>query len=334
MRYSEAGVDLSEEGHTIHGIVSALKYKREGFGAPFQLENGFSGLIDFGDRYLAMSTDGVGTKMLIAEKMNKFDTVGIDCMAMNVNDLICIGAEPLAFVDYFAVEKHDERIAKEIGIGLNRGAELANVSIIGGETATLPDIVKGYDLAGTALGYAEKDMVITGKKIREGDIIIGLPSSGPHSNGYTLIRKVIEEAGLSYDDDFMGKKLGDVLLEPTKIYVREIVALLKKGVEIHGMAHITGGGLRNLLRLKEGAGYEITDPVEPQPIFTAIQEWGNISDEEMYQTFNMGMGFALVVPEESAEEVLKIDRSKIVGNVNSTGSVRLEGKDVMYREYL
>ncbi len=334
MKYSDAGVDFEEEGRTIGGIVSALRFKRDGLGAPVSLDNGFSGLIDFGDVYLAMATDGVGSKMLIAEAMDRFDTVGIDCMAMNVNDLICIGAEPLAFVDYFAVERHDERIAKEIGIGLNRGAELANVSIIGGETATLPDMIKGYDLAGTALGYVEKDRVITGERISEGDVIIGISSSGPHSNGYTLIRKVIQEAGLSYEDDFNGRKLGDVLLEPTKIYVREVIPLLKEGVEIHGMAHITGGGLRNLLRLKKGVGFIIDNPMEAQPIFRAIQEWGDISDEEMYQTFNMGMGFAIIAPEEGVDEILRIKGSKIVGKVVKGSGVSVPELGIEYREYL
>ncbi len=334
MKYSEAGVDFEKEGRTIGGIVSALKFRREGNGAPVDLPGGFSGIIDFGDVYLAMATDGVGSKMLIAEKMNKLDTVGIDCIAMNVNDLICIGAEPLAFVDYFAVEKHDEGIAKEIGIGLNRGAELSNISIIGGETATLPDMIKGYDLAGTALGYVKKEKVITGEKIEPGDVIMGLPSSGPHSNGYTLIRKVIEEAGLSYEDYFNGRKLGEVLLEPTRIYVRDVVALLKEGVEIHGMAHITGGGLRNLLRLKKGVGFVIEDPLEPQEIFGALQDWGKISDEEMYQTFNMGMGMALIVPEEEVERVLRIEGAKLVGKVTEDSGVEVPSLGLRYEEYL
>ena len=334
MKYSEAGVDFEKEGRTIGGIVSALRFRREGKGAPVDLPGGFSGIIDFGDVYLAMATDGVGSKMLIAEKMGKLDTVGIDCIAMNVNDLICIGAEPIAFVDYFAVERHDERIAKEIGIGLNRGAELSNISIIGGETATLPDMIKGYDLAGTALGYVEKEKVITGEKIVPGDVIVGLPSSGPHSNGYTLIRKVIEEAGLSYDDDFNGKRLGEVLLEPTRIYVRDIIALLNDGVEIHGMAHITGGGLRNLLRLKKSIGFVIEGPLEPQEIFGAIQEWGEISDEEMYQTFNMGMGMALIVPEEEVEKVLRIGGAKVVGRVTDGSGVEVPSLGLRYDEYL
>ncbi len=335
MKYSDAGVDFEKEGETIDGIVSALKFEREGLGSPIILPGGFSGLIDFGDVYLAMATDGVGSKMLIAEAMDRLDTVGIDCMAMNVNDLICIGAEPLAFVDYFAVEKHDDEVAKQIGKGLNKGAELANVSIIGGETATLPDMIKGYDLAGTALGYVKKDMVITGEKIVPGDVIVGLPSSGPHSNGYTLIRKVMEKAEISYHDDFKGRKLGDVLLEPTKIYVRDIIALLKEGVEVHGMAHITGGGLRNLLRLKAGVGFVMDDPMDPLPIFGAIQEWGGISDEEMYQTFNMGMGFAVILPENEAYRVAeRIDGAKLVGKVEDGKGVEIAPLGISYEEYL
>lgn len=332
--YAEAGVDFSEEGKSIDALSSRLKYRRKGMGAPVELSAAFSGLIDFGDVYLAMATDGVGSKMLVAEAVGRFDTVGIDCIAMNVNDLICMGVEPLAFVDYFAVERHDRRIAEEIGKGLNRGAELANISIIGGETATLPDMIKGYDLAGTALGYVKKDGLITGKKISGGDVIVGLPSSGLHSNGYTLVRELIKEAGLSYDDDFQGKKLGDVLLEPTRIYVREVLSVLKEGIEVHGMAHITGGGLRNLLRLKS-MGFEITDPIEPHPIFHAIQEWGNIGDEEMYQTFNMGMGFALITPEDAAEAIKeRIKGAEIVGRVSEKEGVRLNEKNIEYRKYL
>ena len=335
MKYSDAGVDFSEEGRSIEGISSALRYRRKGLGAPIELKGAFSGLIDFGDVYLAMATDGVGSKMIIAESMKKFDTVGIDCVAMNVNDLICVGAEPMAFVDYFAVERHDERVAKEIGIGLNKGAELSNMTIIGGETATLPDMIKGYDLAGTALGYVKKDSVITGEKIRVGDLIIGLPSSGPHSNGYTLIRKVLKEAGIAYDDDFNGRKVGEVLLEPTRIYVKDILSILKDGIEAHGMAHITGGGLRNLLRLKKGVGYVIEDPMDVQPIFRAIQEWGKIDDYEMYQTFNMGMGFAIIAPEESAHSIVKrISGSKIVGEVVKGSSVHVPSLGIEYREYM
>ena len=335
MRYSDAGVDFDKEGRTIGGIVSALRFRREGTGSPVDLPGGFSGIIDFGDVYLAMATDGVGSKMLIAEEMGKLDTIGIDCMAMNVNDLICIGAEPLAFVDYFAVEKHDEEVARQIGIGLNRGAELANVSIIGGETATLPDIIKGFDLAGTALGYVKKEDVITGERISSGDVIVGLPSSGPHSNGYTLIRKVVEKAGLSYEDDFNGKKLGEVLLEPTRIYVKEVIGLLRDGVDIHGMAHITGGGLRNLLRMKEGIGFVMDEPLDAHPIFGAIQEWGGISDEEMYQTFNMGMGFALIAPEKEAEKIVeRVNGARIVGKVVKGKGVSVLSLGIEYREYL
>ena len=193
MTYSRAGVDIRGEGDVIRGLRSSLDFVRTGIGAPVELGGHFTGIVDIGDRYLSLCTDGVGSKIKIAEAMQKWDTIGIDCMAMNVNDMICIGAEPLAFVDYIAVEDPDPKILSEIGKGLNEGARQSNVSIIGGETATLPEIVQGLDLAGTCLGMVDKDKVITGSGIEPGDVILGLPSSGFHSNGFTLVRKVIEE---------------------------------------------------------------------------------------------------------------------------------------------
>jgi phosphoribosylformylglycinamidine cyclo-ligase len=169
-----------------------------------------------------MTTDGVGSKVLIANAIKKWDTVGIDCIAMNVNDILAIGAEPIAFVDYLALESHDEAFAAQIGEGLRRGAELSRMSIIGGETATLPDIIKGFDLAGTCLGMVKKDKIITGEKVQIGDVLVGIPSSGVHSNGYSLVRKIVEGSGYSYDDPFPyndSRTIGEELLIPTRIYM-------------------------------------------------------------------------------------------------------------------
>ena len=324
--YSEAGVDIDEEAKLVSTLIKNIKNKRVGTGAPLNISGHYAGLIEFGDYALVLCTDGVGSKVMIADEVKKWDTIGIDCIAMNVNDIICVGAEPLAFVDYLAIQKPDSKKAEQIGIGLNRGAELSNISIIGGETATLPDIIKGFDLAGTCLGYVKKDRIITGEKIKVGDVIIGLKSSGIHSNGLSLARKVFKSNGYSYNDKLPYSDrditIGEVLLEPTKIYVKEILKIINK-FEIHGLAHITGGGWKNIERLKGDVAFNLTNPLEPHEIFKVIQKVGKIKDEEMQRTFNMGMGFAIVVDSEIAERVVlsfKEDgvKARIVGEVTCT----------------
>ena len=327
MTYKEAGVDIDMEEEAISALKDTLKFVRKGFGEPLKSE--FTGLVDFGDFALSLCTDGVGTKLLIADEMKKWDTIGIDCIAMNVNDTICQGAEPIAFVDYLAVERPDPILMEEIGKGLRTGAELANITIIGGETATLGDIVKGFDLAGTALGYVKKEDIIDGKDVAPGDRIIGLPSSGVHSNGYTLVRNIVKGSGYGYEDELDFGVLGEVLLEPTTIYVRGVVSALKK-FDIKGMANITGGGLRNIKRINNEYGYVIDDPLEPQPIFDFLQKNGKVSDPEMYQTFNMGMGFCLIVSQENAEDLADLMEGKVVGKVVAEKGVRLPNKDLFF----
>lgn len=315
LTYSSAGVDIYEEEKAIKSLASRIKFKRKGLGGVL-LSGHYAGVIDFGEVGIAITTDGVGSKILVAEKVGKFDTVGIDCVAMNVNDLIAIGAEPLAFVDYIAIEKPDPEIMAQIAVGLEEGCKMANISLVGGETATLPEIVKGFDLAGTAIGWVKKDGMITGEKIKEGDVIVGFPSSGIHSNGLTLARKAVEEAGYSYSDEFdgkTGKTIGEEFLTPTRIY-SEVVGLWNR-FEIHGMAHITGSGLLKLKRLKD-LKYVIDNPFKPQKIFRFIQELGNVDEDEMYRTFNMGMGFALIMEEDEAKKLLKEKpECRIVGRV-------------------
>jgi len=332
LNYAKSGVDILKEEKAIKGILSNIKFQRKGIGKP--LGGHYAGMIEFGEYALVLCTDGVGSKVKIASEICKWDTVGIDCIAMNVNDAICVGAEPIAFVDYLAIDEPDENITKEIGKGLAKGAELSNISIIGGETASLPEIVNGFDLAGTCLAYVKKDEIITGDEIVPGDIIIGLSSTGIHSNGYTLARKIISENNLSYKNKFPdkfypGKTIGEFLLTPTQIYVKETIALLKK-VKIHGLAHITGGGLRNLPRINKNVRFLINDPFKPQEIFKFLQKYGNIDDKEMYQTFNMGMGLIIVVAKEDAEESIKILKTisksdvKIVGKIIKGKGVKLE----------
>jgi phosphoribosylformylglycinamidine cyclo-ligase len=213
---------------------------------------------------------------------------------MNVNDVICVGAEPLAMLDYIAVQKADPAVCEEIGVGLARGAELAGVEIPGGELAQLGDLVSGVDVSGACFGTVALDAIVDGSAVQPGDVVIGLPSSGIHSNGYTLARSAL--AGIPLDDDRLGRPLGEVMLEPTEIYVKPIVELLRSEVEVRGLAHITSGGSGNLLRLAAAVGYEIDAPLPVQPIFELIQERGGVADEEMHDVFNMGCGFCVVVP--------------------------------------
>ena len=333
MTYAESGVDIIKEEEAIKDLLSSIKTQRKDFGRP--LGGHYAGLIEFGKYALVLCTDGVGSKVKIASEIKKWNTVGIDCIAMNVNDAICVGAEPLAFVDYLAIDDPKPEITKEIGKGLEKGAELSNISIIGGETASLPEVINGFDLAGTCLAYVEKDKIIIGEKIRSGDVIIGLSSSGLHSNGYTLARKVVEHLNLKYSDKFpdnlyKGKSIGEVLLIPTNIYVKEIVELLKE-VEVHGLAHVTGGGLRNLPRLNKNVKFVIDDPFKPQPIFNFLQKYGNIDDKEMYQTFNMGMGFAVILSKKDVNNAINILKKHSKSEVKIIGKIE-KGKGVEFQK--
>lgn len=336
MTYAKAGVDIDRKSGSISALVEHLKYKRKGLGRPIDLPGHFTGLIDFGDYALTLCTDGVGTKLLIAGALEKWDTVGIDCIAMNVNDTICVGSEPIAFVDYMAIDRPDPRVTSEVGKGLEDGARQSNMTIVGGEIAVLPELVKGFDLAGTCLGMVRKDRIISGQAVRSGDALIGLPSSGIHSNGLTLARKIFESKGIGYKKKVKGlaRPVGLELLQPTTIYVRQVLKLLEK-FDVHGMANITGGGIRNLIRLKKGIGFEVTDPMRPQPIFSVMQELGNVSDREMYQTFNMGMGYCLVVSDEDADGVVRAagKGAEVVGHAVKGDSITVPSMGLKYSKY-
>ena len=334
MTYAKAGVDIDRKSASIAALVEHLRFQRKGFGKPIDLPGHFTGLIDFGDMALTLATDGVGTKLLVADALQKWDTVGIDCIAMNVNDTICVGAEPIAFVDYIAIDKPDEKLTSEVGKGLEEGARLSNMTIVGGEIAVLPELVKGFDLAGTCLGAVDKKRIITGQKITPGDALVALPSSGVHSNGMTLVRKILEMNDIGYKDRVKGlrKSIGLELLTPTTIYVRQVMELLDE-FDVRGMANITGGGLRNLLRLKKGTGFEIDDPVKPQAVFKVLQDLGKVSDQEMYQTFNMGMGFSMVVPGKDGDEFAKAAGGKVVGHAVAKEGIRVQGLGLKYTRY-
>ena len=307
--YSEAGVDIDASERATEALIAQIKgVNRKGDGEAIKLDNGFAGLVKLGDGALAMCTDGVGSKILLAEEMDSIHTVGIDCVAMNTNDLICVGAEPLSFVDYVALDKPDEKLMAKIGIGLAEGCKQSNCTLSGGETAILPELVHGFDIAGTSVGYVKQDKIIDGTKISEGNVLIGLKSSGPHSNGYTLIRKL-------FDGD---KELGKKLVEPTRIYVKEVMNLINQ-VNVNGIAHITGGGLDNISRINDNFQYVIDKPLPVPSVFNWLQKKGSIETKEMYRTFNMGMGMIIIVDKDDANRSVSIlgKYAQIIGSVKS-----------------
>ncbi len=306
--YAKVGVDQGAADSAVAALVKALSAIQ--LGRPSRqvsLPGHYASVIRIDERTgIALSTDGVGTKLLVAEQLGRFDTVGIDCVAMNVNDVICVGAEPLAMLDYLAIERADPAVCEQIGVGLARGAELAGIEIPGGELAQLGDMVRGFDVAGACFGTVALDEIVDGSAVRPGDPVIGLPSSGLHSNGYTLARSALN--GLSLDEDpegRLGRPLGEALLEPTEIYVKPVLELLRSEVDVRGLAHITSGGLGNLLRLVADVGYEIDAPLPVPPVFGLIAERSGASDEEMHEVFNMGCGFCCVVA--AADEAAALD---------------------------
>jgi phosphoribosylformylglycinamidine cyclo-ligase len=319
--YSGAGVDSEKEEIGLKGVRQwldkTLRFRDGLAGAPVMGTKFYANVLDFGGGLgLAISTDGVGTKVLVARMMQKYDTVGIDCIAMNVNDILCVGAEPIAFVDYLAVREIDAKMMEQIAEGLHAGAEIARVSVPGGETAQVPDLLADdglpgvpFDLAGTAVGTVRPDQLISGSDIVPDDIIVALASSGIHSNGVTLARRVLfEKAKLNVDSHVgeLGRTVGEELLEPTVIYVPQVMAMLEAGIHIKGLAHITGDGLLNLARLEAAVGFVIDDLPEPPPIFPLIQRLGGIEDAEMYRVFNMGIGFCVVVSEAEMPKLLEV----------------------------
>jgi len=316
--YSAAGVDTAQEKVGLAQLLTYIRKTREfrrgrGIGAQ-KLDIGyFANVIDIGhDMGMAISTDGVGTKILVAQMMNKYDTVGIDCVAMNVNDILCVGAEPLSLLDYIAVRVPNPRLLGEIGKGLLKGAEIARINIAGGELAQLRDMLIGvqtdyeFDLVGTAIGIVPLNHLITGADIREHDIIIGLRSSGIHSNGFSLARYVIAQDPDIINHHFEGldKTLGEELLTPTHIYVPEVMDMLSQGLDIKALVHITGGGLLNLNRVHSPFGFVIEYLPEPHAIFSVLQRLGKISEAEMFSVYNMGIGFCVIVGEHDADTAI------------------------------
>jgi len=319
--YSTAGVDTDREEAALQRLTRQVRQTWPvggGVGA-VKLDLGyFANVIDLGGIGLAISTDGVGTKALVAQMMHKYDTIGIDCVAMNVNDLLCVGATPVSMVDYIALQEPHPDLLEALAQGLCEGASSANISITGGEIAQMRDIIKGqrdgygFDLAGTAVGTVPLDKIIVGQDIQAGDVVIGVASNGIHSNGLTLARHVFfERHQYAIDAAFptLGCTLGEELLKPTHIYVREVLDILQQGLPVKALSHITSDGLLNLTRVAAAVGYVIEDLPPTPPIFSLIQQLGNVSDAEMFQVYNMGIGFCLVVQASAAERVRAILQS-------------------------
>jgi phosphoribosylformylglycinamidine cyclo-ligase len=308
--YAESGVDSAAADRGVAALVGVLRTIEHGRAArTVPLPGHFAAVLAVAPNLgIAVGTDGVGSKLIVAEQARRYDTVGIDCVAMNVNDVVCVGAEPIAVLDYLAVERADPGVMRQIGVGLKRGAELASVEIPGGEVAVLPELIRGhpspngFDLTAACIGTVALDAIVTGADCRPGDALIGAPSSGLHSNGYSLARRAL--ASLALDDrpaPLGGGTVADTLLEPTTIYVRAVLELLRSGLRVHGLAHITGGGLLNLTRLSPDVGFEVSDPLPVPPVFGLVRELGAVANAEMWEVFNMGCGFCAVVPPSTAD---------------------------------
>ncbi len=311
--YSEAGVDLTKVKSIQNHINAAIFAGKKG-----ALVGHYAGLVDFAGRKLAMHTDGVGSKVLVAQDMEKYDTVGIDAIAMNVNDLVCVGALPIAGVDYIALAKEDDFLVAELLKGLIAGAQESGIDIVGGETAIMPDVIKGgarpFDLAFTVIGEVKE--LVTGDAIKPGDTIIGLESSGLHSNGFTLARKVLDV-----------KKWGRAMLEPTRIYVKPVLEMIGS-CRVNGIAHITGGAFSKLTRLSKKHGFLLNRMPEPSPLFKALYDEVK-DDREMHRTFNMGVGMCIIADRKCEERILDMAKrhkvnASIIGEITPEAGVWLE----------
>jgi len=341
--YAAAGVDTGRADQGVAALVEVLRAIDPGrsrlavplpghYASVMRLPAGLADGVG-----IALATDSVGSKVIVAEQTGRFDTIGIDCVAMNVNDLICVGAEPIALLDYVAVEQADPGLLRELAIGLRAGAEAAGVEIPGGEVCQIPEVLRGhpspfgFDLVGSAFGVVSLDRVVDGSACRPGDALIGLPASGVHSNGLTLARRaLLDDGGLrleSTPSELGGLSVADVLLEPTVIYVRAVLdLLLGSDVEVRGLAHITGGGLLNLLRIGSWVGYEISAPLPVPPVFELVASLGGVGLAEMWEVFNMGCGFVAMVPaKQAAEAVARLGEhhpgTAVIGRVTDRAGV-------------
>ncbi|MFW1677100.1 phosphoribosylformylglycinamidine cyclo-ligase [Pontibacter sp. JAM-7] len=328
LSYKDAGVDIDAGNALVERIKGVAKRTARpevmgglgGFGALCRIPEGYRKPV------LVSGTDGVGTKLRLAMDLGKHDTIGIDLVAMCVNDLVVAGAEPLYFLDYYATGKLNVETAADVVSGIGQGCELAGAALVGGETAEMPGMYEGedYDLAGFCTGIVEEDDIIDGSKVAVGDALIGLASSGPHSNGYSLIRKIIEVSGAALDSDLDGQPLSDALMAPTRIYVKPLLKLIRE-CQVNALSHITGGGLlENIPRVLPDNAKAVIDINSWQmpAVFTWLQEQGNVDSREMYRTFNCGVGMVICVPAEQKHAALTLlnaagEQAWIIGHIAS-----------------
>ncbi|MEM4359239.1 MAG: phosphoribosylformylglycinamidine cyclo-ligase [Candidatus Bilamarchaeaceae archaeon] len=315
-------IDISHVRKIQDSIWDSIKSTfafRKGFGEPLPVFGHYGGLFKCGNETLVIHTDGVGTKVLVAQALEKYDTIGVDAIAMSVNDILCVGAEPLVGVDYLALAREDDELVAEIMKGLAKGAEESGCAIVGGETAIMPDIITGgakpFDLAFTVVGRVKKQII--GEDIVKGDVIVGLESSGLHSNGYTLARRLLDI-----------KKWGEEMLKPTRIYARAVIEMIDV-CDIHGIAHITGGAFSKITRLNQNLGYDI-EIQKPSGIFEELSK--KIELDEMCRTFNMGVGMIVILPEDRAHTIINIAKkcdinADIIGKVVEEKGVRVSCGD-------
>jgi phosphoribosylformylglycinamidine cyclo-ligase len=346
--YAAAGVDTGAADRAVAALVGVLGRIEPGRASRVvALPRHYAAVLEVAPNLgIAIGTDGVGSKLILAEQLGRLDTIGIDCVAMNVNDVVCVGAEPIALVDYLAVEEPDERRFTAIAQGLKVGAEAAGVEIPGGEVAVLPELVRGhpsptgFDLTATCIGTVALDAIVSGRECAPGDVLVGVPASGLHSNGYSLARRALEGIALDSTPAELGGTVtvADALLAPTVIYVRAALALLRSGLPVRGLAHITGGGLLNLLRLHPGRGFAIEAPLPVPPVVELIRRHGDVGEAELWEVFNMGCGFVAVVPEAHADEAAQIlaahhPGARAIGRVTDVaGTVSVPGRGVTLRE--
>ena len=309
--YKQSGVDTAEADAGLNHIIARVQktWPLAGLGRVVLPIGYFANVIELDGIGLALCTDGVGSKTIVAEMMGKYDTIGIDCVAMNVNDMICVGAKPLSLLDYIAVPHTDAARLDAIGAGLCEGARMAQVSISGGETAQLKDVVKSFDLVGMAVGRVALDKVIDGRHVRAGDVVIGVRSNGVHSNGLSLARRAFfenERYSIRHKFDELPATIGEELLRPTDIYVPEAMEILEQVPGTKALINITSDGLLNLTRVAASVGFVIDRLIEPHPIFALIQRLAGVDDSEMFEVFNMGIGFCYVVDPAAADLTMAI----------------------------
>ena len=311
--YKLTGVDTPEADAGLNHIIKRVQgtWPMSGMGRVLLPIGYFANVIEMDGVGIALCTDGVGSKTIIATMMEKYDTIGIDCVAMNVNDMICVGAKPLSLVDYIAIEHADAAMLDAVAAGLCEGAKMACISISGGETAQLKDIVRGFDLVGMAVGRVDLDKVICGKDVADGDVVVGVKSNGVHSNGLSLARRAFfEDQKYRVDHKFeeLDATLGEELLRPTDIYVPEAMEILERVKGVKALINITSDGLLNLTRVYADVGFEIDKLIEPHPIFSIIQNHAKVPDSEMFEVFNMGIGFCYVVDPAASDLTISILR--------------------------